>query len=989
MPIHLDDIESITNAPPKATSPKFFSKSLTGSGGKRGLVNHALRPGRYPSGSSRNTLSMTGVNRKAKSTGGNVTTRVLPMAPLTTDTLMVNQTAGLTLPIPQKIDMFDVTANHSGPAMEVYLDLQVQSVMLHEDENDTPTTRTLNVLYRMEVYVLKAGSTSERVEVMGIAPTANAQEFVMVDWSYAPLDDAGDLIRNATHRITAQGNGIAPNSVALTTWMGDYDVHEKICEQADIWASDDIADIVSRSITELFANGTPGDAKLNCLAHQLRYLETYGVSLSAYQKLYATLNAVCAPDLVLELSKQNLNLLMNQTLEDLSAKKAQLATPPRPGGSAPPLPAHFSTQQHNAITTDEPLVLVQAGAGTGKSTVIEGRIAHLIARGVNPGDITVLSFTNAAADHLQAKCPDITSMTIARMLHDIYRENHPTHDLSSMDTILNSLDIFYPSSNLAHAFRKHLMDVTKNQTGANTALNSFIEKNYDEVIEVLDTLGQTCLELEIIIAYQRINTMAEPAHVQSKYLIIDEVQDNSIFEFIYLLKYVAKHNENMFIVGDAAQTLYEFRAANPRALNALSVSGVFQTYQLTTNYRSNQPILDFANVHLADIQANDAAQLRLQANSLQMPTANDFREKVNLHYQVATRLSDFDNSYPSYIHSITGEYIDACLARGEQVAFLMFTRAMVKVTEETLARLYPKEKVANLVNDRPWDSTVFSQYIKLFWNDVRQVPNVADASLTVTKGIEDNIDQLTRNATKSLPFVRKAISDWWLSSRSAIDGWISLVTVGVMTRDQFFNNLRDSLLGYEISHNAVKQSLMNEKNRARKEANLQSDARLVVSTIHGAKGLEFDNTVVIHKFDPAMEEDNKRMYYVAFTRAMKSTFILSYGKIKNPRITSDYDLVVQALERRDNLTQMKAQGLDPDAMSDDEVEAALNLLDAKSREAVSGPQEGPSPKKDEPQAMADRPGSIIEPSSTIRRGKAASSPSAFIDDDEDDPISVD
>ena len=372
-----------------------------------------------------------------------------------------------------------------------------------------------------------------------------------------------------------------------------------------------------------------------------------------------------------------------------------------------------------------------------------------------------------------------------------------------------------------------------------------------------------------------------------------------------------------------------------------------------------------------------------------MPTADDFREKVSLHYQVATRLSDFDNNYPSYIRSITGEYIDACLARGEQVAFLMFTRAMVKVTEETLTRLYPREKVANLVNDRPWDSTVFSQYIKLFWNDVRQVPNVADASLTVTKGIESNIDQLTRNATKSLPFVRKAISDWWLENRSAIDGWINLVTTGAMTRDQFFDNLRDSLLGYEISHNAVKQSLMNEKNRARKEANLQSDARLVVSTIHGAKGLEFDNTVIIHKFDPAMEEDNKRMYYVAFTRAMKSTFILSYGKIKNPRITSDYDLVVQALERRDNLTQMKAQGLDPDAISDDEVEAALNLLDAKSREAVSGHQESPSPKKDEPQAMADRPGSIIEPSSTIRRGKAASSPSAFIDDDEDDPISVD
>ncbi len=228
------------------------------------------------------------------------------------------------------------------------------------------------------------------------------------------------------------------------------------------------------------------------------------------------------------------------------------------------LRSHFSAQQRAAITTDERLTLVQAGAGTGKSTVIGGRINHLKANGVDPQDIMVLSFTNAAADNITEKNPSVKSMTIARMIHDIYSLNHPTHELSSIDTILNSIDIYFPSSDVARGFRRVLMDVDKLAPGATTLLNAFIEKYEKEVLEILDRIAQTCLELEIVIAYQQIDTMIEPVGVSSKYLIIDEVQDNSIFEFIYLLKYVAKHRENMFIVGDASQTLYEFRASNRR-----------------------------------------------------------------------------------------------------------------------------------------------------------------------------------------------------------------------------------------------------------------------------------------------------------------------------------------------------------------------------------------------------------------------------------------
>ena len=90
----------------------------------------------------------------------------------------------------------------------------------------------------------------------------------------------------------------------------------------------------------------------------------------------------------------------------------------------------------------------------------------------------------------------------------------------------------------------------------------------------------------------------------------------------------------------------------------------------------------------------------------------------------------------------------------------------------------------------------------------------------------------------------------------------------------------------------------------------------MVSTIHGAKGMEFDNVVVLHKENPAMSQELKRMFYVAFTRAMNSMYVLSYGTVKNPPITSSYESIVNVLTERDKRAAVRAAGVDPDLLSD-------------------------------------------------------------------------
>ena len=92
---------------------------------------------------------------------------------------------------------------------------------------------------------------------------------------------------------------------------------------------------------------------------------------------------------------------------------------------------------------------------------------------------------------------------------------------------------------------------------------------------------------------------------------------------------------------------------------------------------------------------------------------------------------------------------------------------------------------------------------------------------------------------------------------------------------------------------------------------------MFVSTIHGAKGLEFDHVVVLYQDENDLSQEMRRLFYVALTRAMKSEYILAHGKLKNPAIMADYSTHVARLEERDKAELARQLGIDPALLSDD------------------------------------------------------------------------
>ena len=885
MPVLLNANSKTKNAVKSAYDVKYFHSDFTGTGKAIGLINRSI----YPAALLPHLPEIVDkpLSKIATHCSGNVKEVTFPIDPL---------------------------ANHSRLNMKVKQTKRnscelAECGTLKLYVEFTPVALMIRTVKRPNEPLDKFLITTYRIDFIEESQTANGTDYTIVESCFSMNPQV--LLNNLTinNSITLSNKQTYSLSAAhranYDIYLNGYDLYNELCEVSKIWQT-----TITDSIVEAY-DADPSGFKMR---HACKYISNYRLSMKQYQLFYQELKKRFTADEIKEFTKANTYILLQDTLENLQQIQfAPLPTPSQIPNYQSPDFSWCSREQLTSIKSNAPLNLVQAGAGTGKSTTIKARIEYLMSLGVNPEDILVLSFTNAAADNMKAKAPNIQSMTIAKMIDTIYTLNHPTHKLSTAatrhgegSTFTNTLSQHVDTN----PFAEKLIEASIAAENKNdyATLLTLIENEYDDIIDLLDTVEQTTFQIQIILTYLEHAKLNIPFNI--KHLIIDEVQDCAVFEFIFLLNLTCKLNCHVYLVGDCSQTLYEFRASDPKALSTIENSPVFQTYPLNVNYRSNQAILSFANSLLTDIEANRSANIKLQSFKLSQFTQADFTQAVTVDYTRLARLKELPEFLEKRIATHLGPWIQERLDKQEQICVLTYTRRESLLLQGLIARAFPSAEILNITSAKNIAFAYFSNYVTNCDKQIQNLPTTSAFHLCtqIHNGIIDNlpgcnIHQSSAQYPKIEAKVKDLIKSWTDENTQVLSDKLIELQNGKITRGDVIKTVCESLIDFEIRENGIKQTITSQRNASRKSNTKNAD--IIFSTIHGAKGLEFDHTIVLYRNDNNMPEDDKRMYYVALTRAKKSEYVLGYGTHVNAVLVTRHDSVKDKLPIQ--LT-MNAQG---------------------------------------------------------------------------------
>ena len=283
----------------------------------------------------------------------------------------------------------------------------------------------------------------------------------------------------------------------------------------------------------------------------------------------------------------------------------------------------LNDRQKEAVMHIDGPCLVIAGAGSGKTKVLTTRIAHLIESDIPDYNILAITFTNKAAKEMRERLnllvPD--NRVFVGTFHSfglkIIRENLEHLGMNKNFTILDSDDVL---SLIKKIMKEHNIDpkevspyyvrskisFIKNELLVESELDKYfntyvdqkvveVYKEYDNVLRRNNSVDFDDLLVLPVKLFRNNKDVLDKYQEHYKYILIDEYQDTNEVQY-KMSKLIGSKYQNIFVVGDANQSIYSFRGANFR--NILNFEKDYKeanVIALEQNYRSTKNILDAAN----------------------------------------------------------------------------------------------------------------------------------------------------------------------------------------------------------------------------------------------------------------------------------------------------------------------------------------------------------------------------------------------------------
>jgi len=596
----------------------------------------------------------------------------------------------------------------------------------------------------------------------------------------------------------------------------------------------------------------------------------------------------------------------------------------------------LNESQLRAVFSTDGSYLLIAGAGSGKTRTLTYRTARLIELGYNPTSIVLLTFTRKAAKEmldrasalLDERCSKILGGTFHSFSYLLLRQYGNILNLDKNFTILDqqdSIDILgmirneLVSKNSRFPQKDTLQKIYSYTLNTGTSIEDYLLKEYPHFYHLTNEIEKlfiayqnykienNVLDYDDLLKYTVLllnsnDKIADNFLKSLSFIMIDEYQDTNHLQAL-ITKALAKFNNNVMAVGDDSQSIYSFRGANFK--NIMEFPQLFpkvQIIKLQENYRSPQEILDFSNEIIRNLKYKYPKVLHSNKKGKEkpaiIPTKNEQEQSEFIVNRILDLLDEGVNLNEIAV-LIRSAYFSYDLELELQKKKIPFQKiGGIKFVEaahikDVLAFLKTSVNIKDVLS--------FSRILTLLNGIGHKKANqiISVLNFDLLKNFDKNfpiskINKLTNEEElfqlltllKNLAFdeeslaekIQKVIIFYTPYFQSKFDDYNK--------REKDFNSLLTIASRYDDLQSFLSDLALDPPNSSiidfedeQKEKNF-----LTISTIHSAKGLEWEVVFIMNvvegyfpsyyslKNEEQLEEE-RRLFYVAVTRAKERLYI--------------------------------------------------------------------------------------------------------------------
>lgn len=603
--------------------------------------------------------------------------------------------------------------------------------------------------------------------------------------------------------------------------------------------------------------------------------------------------------------------------------------------------SELNPEQLDAVMAKGGPILVIAGAGSGKTRTITYRVTRLIESRVDPSRILLVTFTNKASKEMLHRVELLIGTDVKKLwggtFHHIgnlilrhhadmigYNRNYSILDREDSKVLLEACTTDLRIDTKSKRFPKGavLLDIISFSINTETSIDKTINLKYPFYYELNKEIKRVAKQY--VKRKKGLNVMdyddlllnwkflfEENEDIRDKYsnkflhILVDEYQDTNKIQ-ADIIDSTASHHGNLMVVGDDSQSIYSFRGANfaniidfPKRYPDTTI------YKLETNYRSTDEVLNLANTVIIHNVKQFPKKLRAVRGSGVKPGLIALSDVLQQAEFVAERLLELRDEGIS-LNSI------AILYRAHYQSMelqLELTRRGIPYTIRSGLRFFEQAHIKDItaylkVIVNPLDEIAWKRILKLLpkignitadriWKYIRKHKGslscletdkistlLSKGTITGWKGFVETIKNLNQPEIKSSPteMIQTVLSDGY-------EEYLHAKYPDYVERIEDIKQIGNYASQYKSTESFLSElALLGTVESETIVFGGEEDEKVVLSSVHQAKGLEWDVVFIIWLADgyfPSSrslkslegEEEERRLFYVAVTRAKDELYL--------------------------------------------------------------------------------------------------------------------